>query len=157
MPGGTLCPEGGCCLHERRQGQNPDAFSGVAARYADLRAVALFALGPHRGSLPKAKEAEYVALTRVFIGKFMARHAGKFQGTDLEVTGCTTSGKLTVVHTQLASGKRVIFRLTRAGGGYLIQDINVSSVWLAQQLRANFIGVIRRGGDIAALFAYLRG
>ena len=56
-----------------------------------------------------------------------------------------------------ASGKPVIFRLVRSGGGYLVQDINVSSVWLAQQLRANFVGVIRRGGDIAALFAYLRG
>ncbi len=137
--------------------KTPSAFSGVAGRYADLRAIALFALGPHRGSLAKAQEAEYVALTHVFIGKFMARHAGKFSGSELEITGCAVNGKLTVVHTRLASGKPVIFRLVRSGGGYLVQDINVSSVWLAQQLRANFVGVIRRGGDIAALFAYLRG
>jgi len=48
--------------------------------------------------------------------------------------------------------------LTRSSAGYRVRDLNVSSIWLAQQLRSTFTGVIRRnGGDIGALMAFLRG
>ena len=47
--------------------------------------------------------------------------------------------------------------LTVPRRGFLVRDVNVSSVWLAQQMRSTFVGVINRnGGDIDALFAYLR-
>ena len=134
------------------------AFSGVASRYADLRGIALFALGPHRASLAKSQEAEYVALTRVFIGRFMARHAGRFNGTGLNVTSCTGGGRALTVKVKLTGGQTVIFKLYKTRSGYRVQDLNVSSVWLAQQLRSTFTGVIRRnGGDVGALLAFLRG
>lgn len=134
------------------------AFSGVASRYADLRGIALFALGPHRGLLVKSQEAEYVALTRIFIGRFMARHAGRFSGTGLNVTSCAGSGRALIVKVRLTGGQTVIFKLYKTRSGYRVQDLNVSSVWLAQQLRSTFTAVIRRnGGDIGALLTYLRG
>ena len=54
------------------------AFSGATSRYTDLRGIAMFALGPHRKLVSKAREAEYLALTRGFIGRFMATHSRPF-------------------------------------------------------------------------------
>lgn len=133
------------------------AFSGVASRYADLRGIAMFALGPHRKLVSKANEAEYVALTRGFIGRFMAKHSNQFSGGGLTIKECSGSRNALMVSTRLSNGKRIIFKLYTTRRGYLVRDINVSSVWLAQQLRSTFVGVIRRNdGDIRALFAYLR-
>jgi ABC-type transporter MlaC component len=57
----------------------------------------------------------------------------------------------------MSNGKKIVFKLYKTKRGFLVRDVNVSSVWLAQQLRSTFVGVIRRnGGDINALFKYLR-
>ena len=62
-----------------------------------------------------------------------------------------------MVSTRMSNGKKIIFKLYRTRRGFLVRDVNVSSVWLAQQLRSTFVGVIRRNnGDINALFKYLR-
>jgi ABC-type transporter MlaC component len=38
----------------------------------------------------------------------------------------------------------------------MVRDVNFSSVWLAQQLRTTFVGVVNRnGGNIKALYSYL--
>jgi ABC-type transporter MlaC component len=133
------------------------AFSGVTARYTDLRGISMFALGPHRGLLSKSREAEYLSLTRGFIGRFMMKHSSRFSGTGMTIKDCVTSSNALTVSTRMSNGKKIIFRLHRSKRGFLVRDVNVSSVWLAQQLRSTFAGVINRnGGDINALFAYLR-
>ena len=137
--------------------QSASAFSGVASRYTDLRSIAMFALGPHRKLVNKANETEYIALTRVFIGRFMAKHSEYFIGSGLTIKECVGSRSALLVSTRLSNGKKIIFKLYVARRGYLVRDVNVSSVWLAQQLRSTFVGVIRRNnGNINALFVYLR-
>ncbi|MGQ0485155.1 MAG: ABC transporter substrate-binding protein [Hyphomicrobiales bacterium] len=137
--------------------KSPAAFSGVAARYTDMRAIAIFALGQHRGLLPKSREKEYVALTHVFVGRTLARNSSRFRATDLKVTDCSGSGKAVTVNARLSGGQRLVFKLYKTRRGYRVRDVNVASVWLAQQLRSNFAAVIRRGGGgIETLFAYLR-
>jgi ABC-type transporter MlaC component len=75
----------------------------------------------------------------------------------MQIKDCVASSNALTVSTQLSNGKKIIFRLQRSKRGFLVRDVNVSSVWLAQQLRSTFVGVINRnGGDINALFAYLR-
>ena len=64
--------------------QSASAFSGVASRYTDLRGISMFALGPHRKLLGKAREAEYLALTRSFIGSFLAKYSNRFSGSGLK-------------------------------------------------------------------------
>ena len=136
---------------------SPAVFAGVASRYADLGAIALFALGPHRKDLPPSRRGEYVTLTRGFIGRFLAGHAAKFNGTGIRIVECNGSGKTMTVAVRLTGGQRVIFRLHYTGKTYIVRDLSVSGVWLAQQLRSNFVGVIRKnGGDVAALLRYLR-
>jgi ABC-type transporter MlaC component len=125
------------------------AFLGAASRYADTRGIALSALGPHRKKLSKAQEGEYVRLAQNFMGKFMARYSSNFNTSGLKITTCSGN----VVTATASSGKKIMFRV----GGGRVQDVNVSSVWLAGQMRSTFVGVINRNnGDMAALMDYLR-
>jgi phospholipid transport system substrate-binding protein len=133
------------------------AFANAASRYTDLNGIAMFALGPHRSQLKKSQVAEYVSLTRSFIGRVMAENSSSLAGTGITVKDCSGGGGDLVVNTQLSNGKKVVFKIYKTKGGYRVRDVNVSSVWLAQQLRSKFTGVIRKNnGDIAALFDYLR-
>jgi ABC-type transporter MlaC component len=137
--------------------QSASAYSGVASRYTDLRGIAMFALGPHRKLVSKAREAEYLALTRGFIGRFMAKYSDRFSGSGLIIKECTGSKNTLSVSTRLSNGKKIVFKIYKTRRGFLVRDVNVSSVWLAQQLRSTFVGVIKRNrGDINALFVYLR-
>jgi ABC-type transporter MlaC component len=136
---------------------SPAAFSGAASRYADLNAIAMFALGANRSSLPKSRQAEYVALTRTFIGKVLAKNAGRLRASSISVVSCSGSPGALTVNTRLSSGQKVVFKLYKTRAGYRVRDVNVSSIWLAQQLRSTFASVLRRnGGKIDALFDYLR-
>lgn len=130
-----------------------EAFASAAARFTDLRAIANFALGSYRSALPAARQNEYHTLTRRFIGAFMASHARSFRIANLQVTDCSA----TTVAARSGAGDRLVFRLEQGGGGFVIRDVSIRSIWLAQQLRSTFVGTIRNGGgDIEALFSYLK-
>ncbi len=156
-PASTFVTNAGNAFMGAARVHTASAFSGVTARYTDLRGISMFALGPHRRLLGKSQEAEYLSLTRGFIGRFMMKHAARFSGSGMTIKDCVTSSNAMTVSTRLSNGKKIIFKLYRSKRGFLVRDVNVSSVWLAQQLRSTFVGVINRnGGDINALFAYLR-
>jgi ABC-type transporter MlaC component len=126
------------------------AFQSAASRFADTRGIALSALGPHRKKLTKAQEGEYVNLAQGFMGRFMAQYSSRFNAAGMKVTTC--KGNLVTVTAN--GGRKLIFRV----GGGRVQDVNVSSVWLAGQMRSTFVGVLNRNnGDISALLKYLRG
>jgi phospholipid transport system substrate-binding protein len=132
---------------------SPSAFTSAASNFTDMRGIALFALGPHRKKLAPGKEGEFVRLAQGFMGRFMSRYASRFNAAGMQVTGCSGN----VVNAQ-AGGRKLIFRVSKRGGGYILQDVNVSSIWLAGQMRSTFTGVINRnGGDINALWDYLKG
>lgn len=149
---GFVLSAGNAFLAAARAG-TPQAFTSAASRFADLRGVALFALGPYRKAMPKRMEGQYVALARNYMGAFMAENASKFSGTGLRVQNCAGN----TVSATTAGGKKIIFRISGSGGRYRVQDVNVSSIWLAGQMRSTFTGVIsRNGGNIGALMNYLR-
>jgi phospholipid transport system substrate-binding protein len=133
------------------------AFASAAARFSDLRAISLFALGKYRKDLPKPREAEFLQLARQFVGQTLKKHGSGFRGASLQITECKSSGGSVVVTTRTSGGTKVIFRLARAGGGYTVKDINMKGIWLAQQMRSTFTGTINRTGSIDGLFAYLGG
>jgi len=132
------------------------AFATAAARFSDLRSLSFFALGKHRKDLPKAREAEYLTLSRQFIGQVLKDYGSGFRGASLVITDCKSSGGNLVVSARTSGGTKVIFRLARAGGGYTVKDINMRGVWLVQQLRSTFVGTITRTGSIEGLFKYLK-
>ena len=157
---GSNCPAGGFVINAgqafaaaSRQG-SASAFIGAASRYADTRSIALSALGIHRKKLSRADEGEYVRLAQSFMGRFLAKYGNKFNVTGLKVTTCSAN----IVSATSSSGKKIIFRVGKGRGGYRVQDVNVSSIWLAGQMRTTFVGVLNRNnGDIRALLKYLRG
>ncbi len=154
--GSFVSGAGGAFMTAAKSG-SAGAFAGAASRYADLHGIAMFALGPHRSNLKKSQEAEYISLTRGFIGRFMAENSSKLAGSGMTVTDCSGSASAMVVSTKLSNGKKIVFKVYKTKGGYRVRDVNVSSIWLAQQMRSQFTSVIRRNnGDINALFAYLR-
>lgn len=134
---------------------SPTAFANAAARYSDLRSLSLFALGRYRKDLPKNREAEYLSLTRQFIGRTLKKHGSGFRGTTLTITDCVTSGSSLTVSARTSAGSKVVFRLAKAGGGYTVKDVNMKGIWLAQQMRSTFVGTIDRTGSIDGLFSYL--
>lgn len=128
----------------------PAAFLSAASRYTDTRSIALSALGPHRKKLNKAQEGEYLRLAQSFMGKFMSQYSSKFNTAGLKITTCSGN----TVTATANGGRKIMFRV----GGGRVQDVNVSSVWLAGQMRSTFVGVLNRNnGDIKALLDYLRG
>ena len=156
-PASTFIANAGNAFMGAARVHSASAFSGVTDRYTDLRGISMFALGPHRRLLSKSREAEYLMLTRGFIGRFMVRYSSRFSGSGMTIKDCVGPSNALTVSTRLSNGKKIIFKLHRSKRGFLVRDVNVSSVWLAQQMRSTFVGVINRnGGDIDALFAYLR-
>ena len=130
------------------------AFVSAAGRYSDLRSLSLFALGQYRKDLPKSREAEYLNLTRKFIGETLKKHGRGLSGGIVEILDCDVSGSGLTVTARSASGKKIVFRLAKAGGGYTVRDVNMQGVWLAQQMRSKFTGTISKKG-MDGLFAYL--
>jgi len=128
-------------------------FSSAAARYTDLRRLAMFALGPYRRDLPSEMEGHYISLARGFMGRFMASHSSGLSGGTITITSCSVSNGNTTVAGRLNSGSSVVFRLA---ANERIEDVSVSGISIAQALRSKFTGVIRdNGGDINALISYL--
>ena len=145
---GFIQDAGAAFMNAARSGSS-GAFSNAASRFADLHSVALFALGPYRKDLPRSREGEYVALTKKFMGQFMAQYASKFSGTGITITSCAGN----IVATKLSTGQGLTFRLR---GGSRIEDVSVSGIWLAQELRSKFTSVIRKNsGDVGALISWL--
>jgi ABC-type transporter MlaC component len=125
-----------------------EAFANAVAKYADITALALAALGPYRKELPANRQSEYVAKTKAYIGRFLLRHANLVGQANLKIDSC--AGDL--VKTTAGSSKLV----WRVSGGR-IRDVQASGIWLANQMRAKFVSEIRRGGHdkIDALFRFL--
>jgi phospholipid transport system substrate-binding protein len=136
---------------------NAATFAAAAARYSDMNAVAMFALGRYRKLLPKARESEYVNLTRKFMGGFMLKYGSDFRVGTLEIIDCSGPPSNITVNARTAGGEKVSLRVYKAGSGFLVRDMKVGSIWLVQQMRSTFVGTIsREGGNIEALFKYLK-
>jgi hypothetical protein len=134
-PAGSFVLNAGQAFAGAARKGSASAFIGAASRYA------------------RADEGEYVRLAQSFMGRFMARYASNFNVSGLKVTTCSAN----IVTATSSGGKKVIFRVGKGRGGYRVQDVNVSSIWLAGQMRSKFVSVLNRNnGDISALLKFLR-
>lgn len=125
-----------------------DAFANAVAKHADITALALSALGPYRKELKPDKQAEYVARTKAYIGRFFLRYSDRFSQANLKIDSC--AGDL--VKTT-AGSNNLVWKIS----GGKIRDVQISGIWLANQMRSKFVSEIRRGGHekIDALFKFL--
>lgn len=152
-PDADLVQAAASSLNQAASTHSPQAYAAVVDRFANVPSLAMFALGPFQSALPASQRDEYVQLTRDYIGRMLAQQAGSLAGSEVVIQNCYTQGQHAFVDTSVA-GRRVVWRV---GDGH-IADVNVGGMWLAPQLRSNFVSVLQRGnGDIAALLSYLRG
>jgi phospholipid transport system substrate-binding protein len=118
---------------------SPAAFSAALARHADINALAMFALGKYRKDLPASRKAEYVKKAHAYMGRFLAKHAGRFDGSGFTIDSC----KGNLVRTSLNGRSEMTWRMS----GRRIQDVRVQGFWLTLQMRSKFTDVIRRGDN----------
>jgi phospholipid transport system substrate-binding protein len=147
-PGERIVKSAAASFVSAARSGSPEAFSAAIGRFADVRALALYALGPYRSALPPSRQAEYLGKAKVFMGRFLARHSSRF-GTSphLEIESCRGG-----LIQSSAGGSEVVWRVSNGR----VRDVRAGGVWLAVQLRTKFVNVIRRGGgDIEALFDFL--
>ena len=124
-----------------------NAFASSAARFTDMRALALFALGPYRSQLPAGMEGKYVSLAKIFMGRFMAQNAGRIGNSTLTIVACSPQ----YVSARMG-GNSISFKLA----GNRIADVTVSGLSIAHAMREKFVGIISdNGGDVKALIRYL--
>lgn len=126
------------------------AFSSAIGQFTDIRSLALFALGTYRAALPPSEEARYVALTKAYMGRFIAEYGNQVSG-QLTIQSCNGG----IINGRFTGGSNVVFRL--GGGGNRIEDVSVAGFSLANNLRDKFVGVIRdNNGSVPALLSYLQ-
>ncbi len=153
--GSKIAESAGSAMIKAAQAGSASGFSGALNKYADMNAIALFALGKHRKELPAARRAEFVSLTTSFVSRRFNDYRLKFRADRIVPMTCNGN----TVRTQLIflgnKGPQVV--LWRMSGGK-IADVNVQGVWLGQLLRTNFDKVLSGNPDgITALFAHLKG
>jgi ABC-type transporter MlaC component len=148
-PAADIVRNAGSALISAAHRSSAPAFASVLARYADVNAIAMFALGQYRGALPAARRSEYVAKTQRYISRFLVENSGPFKSSP-NLTIETCDGNL--VETSLDGRSKMLWRLS----GARVRDVRVSGVWLALELRSKFTDIVRRNhGDIVALLDFL--
>ena len=129
------------------------AYTAALTRHTSMSKLALFALGPYKGTVTGARRGEYVRLTGKFMGHMMAKYGSRIVQGALVIEDCFKQNGATMVKSRFGS-THVTWRVD----GRRISDVNVEGIWLAARLRSTFVRVLRRaGGDFGALFTFLRG
>ena len=133
-------------------------FANLLNRYISLRSIADYALGPYRGKLPVGKKNEFYRLVSNYAAALFVFYVKDFRGSGLDIVSSTTQGKFIVIHSAIKPGnEQVRWRLTPAGGGFRVSDVNVKGVWLTIAMRDRFNRVLKQSnGNFEALFKELR-
>ncbi|MFN4143742.1 phospholipid-binding protein MlaC [Aestuariivirga sp.] len=135
-------------------------FAALMNRYVNLKAIADYALGPHRKKLPAARRSEFYELVSNYAAALFVYYVEDFRGTELEIISTSKQGRFTVIHSAI-TGKggreQVRWRLSASGGGYRVSDVNIKGVWLTISMKDRFNKVLKGSkGDFEPLFAELR-
>jgi ABC-type transporter MlaC component len=119
-----------------------------------MAGIATFALGKYQSKLPASRRGEYVSLTTDYIARTLNDFRLKFRAESIKITNCRGDTIESLLYFLGGKGnQKALWRIK----GNRVADVNVQNVWLAQLLKTDFVGVIDKGGgDIDALFAYLK-
>jgi phospholipid transport system substrate-binding protein len=131
-------------------------FASLVDRYANVRGVALLALGQYQQQLPPNRRQEFFDLVANYIAAFFVYYLDDFKGTGLDVKSSVEDGASTIVDSKVAFGGRnadVRWRITSGR----VSDVKVRGIWLSLQLKKRFTDILKRTrGDFGPLFAELK-
>ncbi|WP_108881350.1 ABC transporter substrate-binding protein [Anderseniella sp. Alg231-50] len=139
-------------LDVMRNGAHHHEIADTLDKYVAMSSLALFVLGKHRRKLKSDRQRAYVDLFNRMILKAIAKNGKKVRGTAFVVTG--SRGNIVRGYVQHKQDRRteVEFRTKEDR----ITDIRVQGIWMGILLRQSFDHVIHKGGNIDAIFTFLK-
>jgi ABC-type transporter MlaC component len=103
--------------------------------------------------MPPKQRQTYVSLVNDMLLDTVTRHGKQVRGRGFVVTG--SQGNIVKGYIQHGSGKQTAVDLRMVDGR--VADVRVEGIWMAFMLRQEFNRIIdNKGGDVSAIFAYLR-
>ena len=144
----------GSALIEAARSGSTEAFSTALGNHADMRSIAVFALGKYRKHVSDAELATFVSLTQTYVARTFNDYRLKFKAQRIDVSDCRGG----VIHSKLEplGNARVQPVQWRVAKGKVV-DVNVQNIWLGQLLRSKFLDVLgKSGGEIQALYTHLK-
>ncbi len=144
----------GNALIEAARSGSKEAFSTALGTHADMKSIAVFALGKYRKHVLDTELEAFVSLTQTYVARTFNDYRLKFKAQRLDVSDCRGG----LVHSKLEplGNARVQPVQWRVAKGKVI-DVNVQNIWLGQLLRSKFSDVLgKSGGDIQALYTHLK-
>ena len=137
------------------------AFVRVINSYGHVPAIALFALGQYRKSLPKSKRRQYYSGMSRFIGRYAAGEAPKYPVARVKFARAgIRDGRAVMVDSQVilknGSTYDVRWMLLPNRGGFKVRDAQVLGFWVSPFLQTLFQNYIQEnGGRVDALVTVL--
>jgi len=139
-------------LEVMRNGAHREEIADTLDKYVAMGSLALFVLGKHRRKLKSDRQQIYVDLFNRMVLKVIAKNGKKVGGTAFVVTGSRSNiVQGYVQHTQ-DRRTELEFRIKKDR----ITDVRIQGIWMGILLRQSFDHVIHKGGDIDAIFVFLK-
>ncbi len=139
-------------LDVMRNGAHRQELADALNRYVAIGTLALFVLGKHRGSLKPDQQQDYVKLFNRMVLNALARHGKKVGGKAFVVT----SSHRNIVKGYMQHYHDHRTELEFRTNNVHITDIRIQGIWISILLRQSFDHIIEQGGNIDAIFVYLK-
>lgn len=139
-------------LDVMRNGAHRDEIADTLEKYVAMSSLALFVLGKHRRKLKSDRQQTYVDLFNRMVLKVIAKNGKKVGGTAFVVTGSRSNIVQGYVRHAQDRRTELEFRIKNDR----ISDIRIQGIWMGILLRQSFDHVIHKGGNIDAIFVFLK-
>lgn len=139
-------------LEVMRNGADRGEIADTLNKYVAMGSLALFVLGKHRRKLKSDRQQTYVDLFNRMILKVIAKNGKKVRGTAFVVTGSRKNIVRGYVQHDKDRRTELEFRVKNDR----IADIRIQGIWMGILLRQSFDHVIHKGGNIDAIFVFLK-
>lgn len=137
------------------------AFRALFISYFDVAGIGRFVLGPYWRKASLEEREDYVTVFEDFIVMTYAQRMTEYSGETFDVGAARERGdKEVLVSSRILRDPDpaidLDWRLKRHGGGWLIVDLKVSGISMAQTRRAEFSTVLKQQGGLPSLLDKLR-
>lgn len=141
----------GLALHAR--------FIRLLTSYANMNAVALFALGRYRRKLPANLKARYFRAVKAYVAGLFVYYVNDFKGGGLAINRTFKSGRSLIIDSRIRSSSNnhpIKWRVFSSGSRHRVTDVNIRGVWMSITMRDKFIRILKKNnGDFNALMSFL--
>jgi len=135
-----------------RNGAHRHEIADALNQYVAIGTMALFVLGKHRRNLKPDQKQDYVDLFNRMVLNALTKHGKNVGGEAFVVTDSHRNIVKGYVQHNKDRRTELEFRTKKNR----ITDIRIQGIWVSILLRQSFDHVIKLGGNIDAIFVYLK-